>query len=83
MIAVCREVDRDSGRIEISPLDVDVTNDLLLKLSIRARMNPELRCFLIPRIKWESEYLQPELKKFLKRKTVDSESLELMGIVEL
>lgn len=30
MIAVCREVDRDSGRIEVSPLDVDVTNDLLL-----------------------------------------------------
>lgn len=83
MIALCREVDKDSGRIEVYPLNVAVTDDLLLKLSIRGRMNPELRCFLIPRIKWESEYLQPELKKFLKRKTVDSESLELIGIVEL
>lgn len=83
MIALCREVDKDSGRIEVYPLNVAVTDDLLLKLSIRGRMNPELRFFLIPRIKWESEYLQPELKKFLKRKTVDSESLELIGIVEL
>lgn len=33
MIAVCREVDRDSGRIEVSPLDVDVT-----KVASRTKM---------------------------------------------
>ena len=81
MIAVCREVDRDSGRIEVSPLDVDVTNDLLLKLSIRVRMNPELRYFVVFQRKWESE--EAELKRILKRKTVTPKQLELNGVIEL
>lgn len=83
MIALCREVDKDSGRIEVYPLNVAVTDDLLLKLSIRGRMNPELRYFVVLRRKWESEDGQSELKRILKRKTVTPKQLELNGVIEL
>lgn len=81
MIAVCREVDKNSGKIAVYPLNVAVTDDLLLKLSIRGRMNPELRYFVVFRRKWESE--EAELKRILKRKTVTPKQLELNGVIEV
>lgn len=81
MIALCREVDKNSGKIAVYPLNVAVTDDLLLKLSIRGRMNPELRYFVVFQRKWESE--EAELKRILKRKTVTPKQLELNGVIEV
>ena len=42
MIIICREVDRNTGKIAVYPLDAEVTDRLLFVLGLRARLNPEL-----------------------------------------
>ena len=46
MIAVCREVDRATGRVAVYALDMEVTDELLFKLGLRARINPELQYYV-------------------------------------
>lgn len=45
LIIICREVDKTSGKIAVYPLSVMVDEQLTLKLSIRQRLNPELRYY--------------------------------------
>ena len=76
MIVVCREVDK------IYEIKAEVTNDLLSKLAIRARINQELRYFVIVRCKWEK--YKDEIIKILKKKNVNESTLERIGgIVEI
>lgn len=82
MIVVCREVDKISGWIAVYEIKAEVTNDLLSKLAIRARINQELRYFVIVRCKWEK--YKDEIIKVLKKKNVNESTLERVGgIVEI
>ena len=42
MIIICREVDKNTGKIAVYPLDAEVTDRLLFVLGLRAKLNPEL-----------------------------------------
>lgn len=83
MVCICREVDKNSGKIAVYPINAPVTDELLHKLSLRTRLNPELRYFATMRIRWEGLY-HDDILKALRRKAVTKAALErLGGIVEL
>ena len=42
MIIICREVDKNTGKIAVYPLDAEVTDRLLFVLGLRAKLHPEL-----------------------------------------
>ena len=46
LMVICREVDRETGRITVYAIEATVTDVLMKKLSIHARVNPELRYFV-------------------------------------
>lgn len=82
MIAFCREVNKATGEIMVYPLETEVTDRLLYNLSIRSRVNPELRYFVIAKDRWEA--LSDAIIQNLKRKQVTYTTIEgLGGIVEL
>ena len=70
MIAICHEVDKNSGEIAVYPLNVKVTGGMLAKLSIRARMNPELRYFVTLAEMWDDPELKERITKTLSLKDV-------------
>lgn len=45
LVAICREIDKTTGKIAVYPLDTEITDHVLHCLQIRARCNPELRYF--------------------------------------
>lgn len=82
MRAICREVDRGTGKVAVYPLKCEVTNHLLAHLHIRSCMNPELRYFVMPDNRWEA--FSDVILKTLKRKTVTTRMIEeIGGVVEL
>lgn len=40
LLAVCREVDKESGRVSVYPLDLEITSEILASLKMRAQFNP-------------------------------------------
>lgn len=70
MIAICREVDKNSGKIAVYPLSVKVTGGALAELSIRARMNPELRYFVTLAEMWDDPEFKERITKTLNLKDV-------------
>jgi hypothetical protein len=82
LVAICREVDRDTGRIAVYPLDREINSEVLTCLEIRARMNPELRYFTLISTRWEK--YGEAITGILKRRTVTRADVERIGgIVEL
>lgn len=49
LMILCREVDRKTGHIALYEIKTPVTDELLFKLGIRARVNPELKYFVVMR----------------------------------
>ena len=49
LIAICREVDKATGRIAVYPLKNKIDGGTITALKIRAQMNPELRYFTLKR----------------------------------
>ena len=43
LMAICREIDKDTGRIAVYPLKMEIDDRILGALKVRATMNPELR----------------------------------------
>lgn len=43
MMVICREVDRATGKIAVYRIETEVTESLIFKLRLRARLNPELQ----------------------------------------
>ena len=37
LLAVCREVDKESGRVSVYPLDLEITSEILASLKMRAQ----------------------------------------------
>lgn len=82
MIAFCREINKATGEIMVYPLETEGTDHLLHNLSIRSRVNPELRYFVTTKDRWEA--LSDVIIRNLKRKQVTYTTIEgLGGIVEL
>lgn len=82
LVAVCREVDRDTGRIAVYPLDVEIDENTLTCLQVRARMNPELRYFTLVSTRWEQ--YGKVITAILARRTVTPADIDRIGgIVEL
>lgn len=46
MMVICREVDRVTGKIAVYRIETEVTESLIFKLRLRARLNPELQYFV-------------------------------------
>ena len=82
LVAVCREVDRDTGRIAVYPLKMEMTGDTVRALQVRARVNTELRYFTMTAGRWEK--YGTAITGILKRRTVTGSDVDRIGgIVEL
>ncbi|MCI8388936.1 MAG: hypothetical protein HFE63_10805 [Clostridiales bacterium] len=77
MIAICREVDKYSGAISVYSINADVTDCLLLKLSIRESVNPELRYYVITKERWDAD--KDAVVRLLKRKNITETALKRFG----
>lgn len=53
LMAICREIDKDTGRIAVYPLKMEIDDRILGALKVRATMNPELRYFVLVSARWE------------------------------
>lgn len=83
MIALCRETDKETGRIAVYPIESKVTGELLTGLQVRARFNPELRYFVTMRARWAGRW-HDDIVSVLKRKVVTEREIKLLGgLVEL
>lgn len=81
-VFLCREVERQTGRIMVYKLDVPFSGYMALCLKIRQQFNPESRYFCAG----ANFYAESETKIFtmLKKRYVSRESIEKMGaIIEL
>ena len=84
MIAICREVDKNGGGIAVYPIESEVTERLLTCLTLRARLNPELRYFVTARVRWENESARKLIENSLRRKNVTASTIAAAGgLVEL
>ena len=82
LIAICREVDKATGRIAVYPLKNKIDGGTITALKIRAQMNPELRYFTLVSARWER--FGEVIAGILKRRTVTAADVERIGgIVEL
>ena len=79
MIVICREIDTNQGGIAVYPLKTEVTDRLMHNLSIRARVNPELRYFVTTKAHWDG--FQKEITRVLKRKVVNREHIDRLGCI--
>ncbi len=81
-VFLCREVDRQTGRIMVYKLDVPFSGYMALCLKIRQQFNPESRYFCAG----ANFYAESETKIFamLKKRYVSRKRIEKMGaIIEL
>lgn len=82
LVAICREVDRDTGRIAVYPLNVKIDGTVIAQLQFRAKLNPELRYFTLTSGRWER--YGDAITGILKRRTVSRADVDRIGgIVEL
>ena len=79
LMIICREVDKNSGEKAIYPLNVRVTGDMLAKLSIRARMNPELRYFATLAETWDDRKRREQIGRLLSIPDVTPKMLQDCG----
>lgn len=82
MIVICREVDRITGKIAVYPLKMEVSEQLLFKLGLRARINPELAYFVTTKAHYEG--FKEEITAVLKKRTITPAAIARVGgIVQL
>ena len=77
LLAVCREVDKESGRVSVYPLDLEITSEILTSLKMRAQFNPELRYFTTTTARWDRH--GEVMAGILKRRTVSRADLDNIG----
>lgn len=82
LVAICREVDKDTGRIAVYPLNREIDGITVTALKFRAKANPELRYFTLTSGRWER--FGEVIAGILKRRTVTAADVDRIGgIVEL
>lgn len=77
LLAVCREVDKESGRVSVYPLDIEITSEILASLKMRAQFNLELRYFTTTTARWDR--YGEVMAGILKRRTVSRADLDNIG----
>lgn len=55
LMIICREVDKQSGKVAVYPRKIQVDSRLLLVLDIRQQLNPEQRYYAAAREIWGAE----------------------------
>lgn len=78
LLAVCREVDKESGRVSVYPLDLEITSEILASLKMRAQFNPELRYFTTTTARWDR--YGEVMAGILKRRTVTGPIWTISGV---
>lgn len=78
---ICREVDKNTGRIAVYPIETEVTDALVLKLSLRSRMNPELKYYAVELCYWLRN--NEKIKSILRSKNPDAKVRKDGGIFEI
>lgn len=46
LVAICREIDKDTGRIAVYRVEQEIGENVLKCLQLRAQFNPEMRYFV-------------------------------------
>ena len=83
MVVLCREVNLRSGAVAVYEIKAEVTDAMLGKLRLRAKLNPELRYFVTMRCRWEGVW-HDDYYRLLKRRNLTEDDLKRMGgIVEV
>lgn len=81
LVCVCREVDKNTGKISAYPLRVQVTVAILQRLYIRSQLNPELRYFTTSK---ENFYANENvILEKLGRKKLSGNTLKSLNLVEV
>ena len=81
LVCICREVDKDTGKIAAYPLKMQVTGATLQRLYIRSCLNPELRYFATAK---ENFYANENvILQKLGRKNLSKKILENMNLIEV
>lgn len=82
LVAICREVDKDTGRIAVYQINREINSEMVMAMQTRATMNPELRYFTLTSARWER--FGDVITGILKRRTVTAADVDRIGgIVEL
>ncbi len=82
LVAICREVDKDTGRIAVYQINREINSEMVMAMQTRATMNPELRYFTLTSTRWER--FGDVITAILKRRTVTAADVDRIGgIVEL
>lgn len=82
MMIICREIDRETGRIAVYQIETEVAESLIFKLRLRARLNPELQYFVTTKAHYEG--FGDTITAVLKRRTVTTATIARVGgIVQL
>lgn len=82
LVAICREVDKDTGRIAVYQINREINSEMVMAMQTRATMNPELRYFTLTSTRWER--FGDVITAILKRRTVTTADVDRIGgIVEL
>lgn len=77
MMVICREVDRATGKIAVYQIKTEVTESLIFKLRLRARLNPELQYFVTTKAHYEG--FGDTITAVLKRRTVTPAAIARVG----
>ena len=74
---VYKRQDKESGRVSVYPLDIEITSEVITSLKMRAQFNPELRYFTTTTARWDR--YGEVMAGILKRRTVSRADLDNIG----
>ena len=81
MVLICREINSSTGEIAVYEVSDNADNKLIFRLSLRARLNPELTYYAIPNIFYETQ--KADIFKYLKRRKLTDKKLKEYELVKL
>lgn len=82
LVAICREVDRDTGKIAVYLVNGELDDHAINGIRIRAAVNPELRYFTLMAERWER--YGEAITGVLKRRVLTKAAISRVGgLVEL
>ena len=81
MICLWREINKSTGEIAVYPLKAEVTDRLLFCLSLRKRVNPELKYFVTLAANYDAN--EEAILKELHRKQITDRLISVLNLVQL
>lgn len=77
LVIICRETCKNTGKISVYPINCTVTQFLINNLSIRTRINPEIKYYVTAKENYNE--LKDLITSTLKRKNVSEKSILKIG----